>query len=352
MLTKIKRKLRLFLLGTEKIRFGWYVKIKWRTFFSRKIKVGFGPITTGENDLAERKWRIDPIIDKINQKKGKFTAGFFVQFDQMKSFDIIVIVKKIHPELIFKMQNLKGKKFIYDIVDNPNDEEQYRYYFRQFPNFISKINTFILSSPVHEPLMKKLGKRALLIEHPILNPTPKRTERNDKEIRILAQGYYENLQNLQWLEPLLPYLSEKTGKTVRLYYHSEKTQADSQYVKYVKWSVSNCFSMMESADIAITIKDLFKPHQYTKPSTKVIAYMAAALPVICKPSAADRLVIRDRIDGFFAYRKEDWIRWLLLLASQPKLRRQTGTAARNNVIKRYSLNQILEKYLHILNFSE
>jgi hypothetical protein len=267
----------------------------------------------------------------------------------MKQFDILIIVKKIHPEMISLLQNLQGKRWIYDIVDNPNDEAKYRYYFRKFPDFIAKIDAFILSSPVHQPLMKKMGKQAFFIEHPILNPPTQRILRDDGEIRILAQGYYENIQNLSWLEPWLPYLSKKTGKTLRLYYHSETVRSDSKHVAFIKWNVDNCFSMMEWADLAITMKDLFKPHQYTKPSTKVIAYMAAALPVICKPTAADQLVIENRVNGFFAYREEDWIRWLVLLASHPKLRKQIGNAARKSVLERYSLNHIFEKYLHVLN---
>lgn len=346
---RVKKGIMRRLVEMKRIAFWWYLKTKGRCLFSRKIKVGFGPITTGEDDLAERKWRIDPIIDGINQIKGKYVAGFFISPRGMRQYDVIIIVKKINPGFMAEIDVLKEKRFIYDIVDNPNDEEKYRYYFRSCSAFLKRMDGFILSSPVYTPWIKKIGKPALLIEHPILNPPHKRVERNDGEIWILAQGYFENLQNLCWLEPILVRLSKEVGKPIRLYYHSETVRPDSEFVRYVKWSVKNCFTMMQQVDIAITIKDLFKPHQYTKPSTKVIAYMAAGLPVICKPTASDRLVIQERITGFFAYREEDWIRWLRLLVSHAAVRRQVGKAAKNSVLQRYSINLILEKYLDLLD---
>jgi len=346
-----KAKKLLFFLLFKKclIAPGWYLKIKWLCFFSRKVRVGFGPITTGEDDLAERKWRIDPIIDGINRRGGKYVAGFFIHPTEMRKFDILIIVKKINPEFVAVIERLKGKRFIYDIVDNPNDQEKYRFYFRTLPGFIEQMDGFILSSPVHRSWTRWLDKPALLIEHPILNSVYKRTYRSESEIRILAQGYFENLQNLRWLEPLLPDLSLKVGKPVRLIYHSEEKKVGSEFVQYIQWNVKDCFEIMQWADIAITMKDLFKLHQYTKPSTKVIAYMAAGLPVICKPTAADRLVIEDKITGFFAYRPEDWMHWIQRLASHEPLRRQVGRAARKSVMQSYSLNHILEKYISILD---
>lgn len=311
--------------------------------------MGFGPITTGEDDLAERKWRIDPIIQGINQRNGKYVAGFFLKPQEMEKFDMIVIVKKINPEFFAVIQKCKGKRFVYDIVDNPNDEEKYRFYFRFFPAFLQRMNAFILSSPVHEAWMHQIKKPSLLIEHPILNRVHKTDYQNRGEVRLLAQGYFENLQNLQWLEEILPFLSQKVGRRICLYYHSEKEGKNSEFVRYIKWSVANCFEVMRESDIAVTIKDLHKPHQYTKPATKIIAYMAAGLPVIAKPTSADRLVMHDRITGFFAYREEDWRLWIEQLALRPAFRRQIGRAARKSVLQKYSLDSILDKYFSVFD---
>ncbi len=346
-----KKTLLYLLLGTYLISFSWYVKTKIRCLISRKIKVGFGPIASGEDDLAERKWRIDPIINAINQLDSNYCAGFFCSPAEMKNFDIVIIVKKFNPSFIPFIQKLKSakKQFIYDIVDNPNDQEKYRFYFRHHLAFTNLLDGYILSTPVHRQFMHQVKKRNLLIEHPIINPDYKTSYLDHSEIRLLAQGYASNLQNLKWIESYLPYLSQKAGKPVRLYYHSEEQGIDTEYVKHINWSVKNSFELMKWADIAITMKDLHRLHQYTKPSTKVIAFMAAGLPVICKPSPADLLVIEHQVTGFFAYTLDDWLQIILHLSSSCRLRKQIGYAARCSVESRFSIEQATNKYISLLD---
>lgn len=344
-----KRVLLYCFLGTDLIDPFWYFKIKIQCCFSRKIKIGFGPILTGEDDLSVRKWRIDPIIDALNERSDIYCAGFFIHPEEMKKFDWIVIVKNFNPHFIPIMEELKEKKskFFYDVVDNPNEETRYRFYFCNHPKFIELIDGVILSSPAHRFWLKEHRKIGSLIEHPILNTSYKKCYKASSEIRILAQGYYENLVNLHWLGDLLPEVSLKIGKPIRLIFHSEMKLRDSEWIKYIKWDVKNCFEVMLQSDIAVTIKDLHKLHQYTKPSTKVIAYMAAGLPVICKPSVADMQVIEHRVNGFFCFTKEDWIHWICALASSVALRRQIGTAARSSVARRFSKQDVFVKYLSL-----
>ena len=60
-----------------------------------KIKVGFGPIISGEDDLHVRKWRIDPIVNRINEISEKYSAGIFLTVSDMTKFDIVVVVREI-----------------------------------------------------------------------------------------------------------------------------------------------------------------------------------------------------------------------------------------------------------------
>src|SRR5262249_48889901 len=125
----------------------WSIKLATRNLWTRKIKVGFGPITTGEKDLAERKWRNEPVMKKNNALNKEYSAGFFLKPEQMKRFDILVIVKKFNPTFVPIISRLKaqGRLFIYDIVDNPNSEKTYSYYFGDHPEFSSLMDGFILS---------------------------------------------------------------------------------------------------------------------------------------------------------------------------------------------------------------
>ena len=343
-LNQLKKIIRPWLL----INLFWRIKIKRLFLFSQKIKIGFGPIATGENDLSVRKWRIDPIIDEINRTSDQYVAGFFIDPKEMKKFDRTIIVKKFTADFIPIIKHLKKRRFIYDIVDNPNCSKEEGSYLDS-PEFTGLMDGFILSSPLHKRSLRSYSKPSLLIEHPIINSSYKTDYSPGKEIILLAQGYYENLKNLTLIEPLLPEISQEIGKKIVLVYHSEMVLPQTEWTRHIKWTAKNCFPVMSQADIAVTIKELHKIHQKTKPSTKVIAYMAAGLPVVCFPSITDRLVISHGINGFFAYTKKDWKHWIEKLALSARLRRQIGRAARKSVIDCYSVANITKKYIQLLD---
>ena len=176
----------------------WGIKVMGLSLLTRKIKVGFGPITSGENDFAERKWRIDPIINEINRTSDRYAAGFFISPKAMKKFHRIIIVKKFNSSFIPIIEKLKKEKtlFVYDIVDNPNCSKEFASYL-ETPEFTDLMDGFILSSPLHKRSLKTSSKPSLLIEHPFINPTHKTDYSTANEITLLAQGYYENLKNLK-----------------------------------------------------------------------------------------------------------------------------------------------------------
>lgn len=327
----------------------WFLKVSIGLLFTRKIKVGFGPITSGEADLSVRKWRIDPIINEINRTSKKYRAGFFIRHSGMKRFDYVVIVKRFNLDTVSTMGEYKRGRWFYDVVDNPNDEINFRIYFLNCPQFLEKIDHFIISTPVHHMQLNLAGKQSLLIEHPIINVSYKTDYSEKSEIKILAQGYAENLTNLKEIEAILPNISSQLGRPIRLYYHSNVKVAESEFVRWVRWDVKSSFSFMNLCDIAINIRNTHQLHQYTKPSTKPIAYMAAGLPFICKPGPADQLVIRHKVTGFFAFTPGDWVYWITKLASSSRLRKQIGTAARKSVEKKFAVSTITQKYLSIFD---
>lgn len=342
------RLIRRLLFGNALVSIPWQIKVNLRNQFTDKIRVGFGPITTGENDFAERKWRIDPIINRINEIDGDYAAGFFISPKEMKNFDLIVIVKKFNPSFLPFIAELKRKnrRFIYDIVDNPNSGKKYRYYFGDHSEFSGQMDAFILSSPLQEEVAHNFSPVHALIEHPVIDDSYKEAYAVGEEIRILAQGYAANLRILKGIEPIIRDVSASIGKKIHLVYHSEEVFPDTEWVKHVRWTPKNCFKEMLKADIAITVKNL--DTQKTKPSTKVISYMAAGLPVICTPTEADRLVIEEGVTGLFAFQPLEWKKHLTELALDAKRREEIGTAARKSAREKYSIDVITQKYLALL----
>src|SRR6185437_15661868 len=66
----------------------WKKTLEKQLATTHKIKVGFGPILSGEDDLNVRKWRIDPIVNSINASSQKYSAGIFMDVKDAQQFDI------------------------------------------------------------------------------------------------------------------------------------------------------------------------------------------------------------------------------------------------------------------------
>ncbi len=304
----------------------WYKGLEDTLRHTTRIKVGFGPIFSGENDLHVRKWRIDPIVNSINKTSDRYSAGIFFTPESMDRFDVIVIIREIDdmdPQKISVLKAL-GKIFIYDIVDRPYLAERGSRRGKTVA-VVGLMDGLIASSPLHIKDFKPFGKITALIEHPVLNTKKKEpVPGNDREIRIIWQGFFENHARMRMLHPIIKNLADELHTTIKMIYHSNALPRREGFVEYTTWTVRNWEDTLIHCDIAVEIKPLDDPLLQRKPSTKVLTYMAAGLPVVCTPSRADRLVLEDGRTGYFAHTANDWRILLKKLIQDPALRKTMG----------------------------
>ena len=76
--------------------------------------------------------------------------------------------------------------------------------------------------------------------------------------------------------------------------------------------------------------------------------MAAALPVVSRPTLSEEMVIDHGATGFFANNPNEFMDQIEKLILNPKLRREIGKAAFNKVWASYSLEKHVEKLKEIL----
>lgn len=324
----------------------WHARLMLKNAFTRKVKVGFWPITTDEFTLGVRGSRIDPIVDGINAQSATFSANIFFAAEEMANYDIIVIVKEFHTRLYPQINALKkqGKKFVYDIVDNPFCVYPDSDHYAEHPEFLQLMDGIIASSPLHVEDVMPINPHVRLIEHPIINyrycaysPKP--------SIDLLWQGHVENLNCMSQLHEVLRNIQAATDRKIRMLYHTNCTPKEEGMITYVQWNIFNWQSVLADADIGIVLKPSNNKWQQRKPSNKVLSYMAAGLPVVCAPTEADKLVIEHGKTGYFAFTDEDWQTYLTLLIESAELRKTMGTAARHAVTRNFSVEKITQKYL-------
>jgi hypothetical protein len=338
----------------------WYYGLRLRSTLSRRIRVGFGPTIDSEYTLGLRKWHIDPIVDAINRSRSRYVADIYFPGEDLGRFDIAVIVKEVEcfpPQTWPRLRALRTR-LVYDIADfryihTPSalyDISQDRAaYETLFAPFVACMDALILSSPLQRKEFEHLAIPQVEIPRPLLNRCGRTAYAARGPIRLVWQGYPENLAPMRRLHAIVERLRGDTGLDVRLVYNTRGPARIEGFVEYVEWSIRRWERVLVASDVAVVIKPLDDPYQQKKPPTKVISYMGAGLPVVCTPSEADRGVIRHGETGFFAYDDGEWYDCLRALVTDAALRERVGMAARRYVTERYGVAQVAAEYMGLFD---
>lgn len=84
---------------------------------------------------------------------------------------------------------------------------------------------------------------------------------------------------------------------------------------------------------------------------KALEYMAAGIPAVLSRFGENVYVITDGVDGFLASTEDEWVDKLSRLVEDPELRQRIGSAGRQSIISKFSLevcsliliNEVLDK---------
>jgi glycosyltransferase involved in cell wall biosynthesis len=325
----------------------WCKELACANARSGLLRVGFGPIVTGETTLGVRKWHIEPVVNYINRHDTTYCADVFFEGEDLSRFALVVVVRDFDYFTPRVMRRLiaRGTRVIYRIADNP---AACRRSYLTDNVFMSQVDGIIAANPLQVEDVKRYNRPMRFIGAPILSPIHKADYAADGAITLLWQGHASNLGFQQLLKPLIPRLAESTGRPLRLVCHTllpPEQEPELAPAEYLPWSMANAFSALADADIAVSIKPTDHPAQQRKPATKVMNYMAAGLPVVCTPSPADRQLIEHGRTGFFAESAAEWLTYLRRLAEDEALRARVGRAARAFVQEHFNLETIAQAHL-------
>lgn len=82
---------------------------------------------------------------------------------------------------------------------------------------------------------------------------------------------------------------------------------------------------------------------------KIIQYMACGLPVIASPVGINSRIIQNGVNGYLAKDKDEWIKYLLLLANDPQKRIELGIVGRKKVESEYCIQVTAKKFINIIS---
>jgi glycosyltransferase involved in cell wall biosynthesis len=83
-------------------------------------------------------------------------------------------------------------------------------------------------------------------------------------------------------------------------------------------------------------------------SLKVLDYMASSIPVIASPIGENEYFIENNVTGYLPSSTEDWVESIKKLISDDVLRDKMGKSSFNKLVKEYSYQSNIDKYISFL----
>jgi glycosyltransferase involved in cell wall biosynthesis len=307
-------------------------------------------------------YRVPEVYNRyvFNFYRIKNLIKFFNIIRNINKNDIIYLVKTVYSIdfliIIIFAKIFLNKKIIFDFDD--------AIYLKKF----TKISTLILTKISNIVIVGSdvlyiwaQNKNENTFKLPTSVPHKLYAKKNiSKKKNIFTVGWIGNgsnhAKNLKVLKPVFEKLIIKNfkfsfklvglakNKEILKFFNSIN-KLNFTYKNQIKWSnVASTVSELNTFDIGVMplIKD---EKTLGKCSFKIIEYMAAGVPVIASPVGENSKVIENYKDGFLAKNVNDWVKKILILNKNVKLKNEMTKKALNKVKVKYSI----ESNIKILN---
>jgi glycosyltransferase involved in cell wall biosynthesis len=166
----------------------------------------------------------------------------------------------------------------------------------------------------------------------------------------LTIGWIGSAGTIHYVEKIMPALETvaKRFPSVQLKIVGDRF-LDSKVLRIVKkqWTESEETEDLHSFDIGIMplTDDLWAQG---KCALKIVQYLAVGVPVVCSPVGANRDIVEDGTNGFWAEDEGQWIERLSTLVQDARLRERMGRTGRQIVEEGYSLDAVGTRLVRLI----
>ncbi len=194
----------------------------------------------------------------------------------------------------------------------------------------------------------------------VVNPTTIDTERMhnpdlygnnrpyDSPLTIGWTGSHSTLKYLIQIESVLQVLEKKYPDINFLFIANQKPELSLKNQKFVPWNKETEIADLLQIDIGLMpLPD--DDWSRGKCGFKALQYMALKIPTLASPVGVNQKIIDHGVNGFLCYNEKDWLTYLEKLISNKSLREDLGKAARQKVIKHYSVLSNTANFLSLFD---
>lgn len=269
-------------------------------------------------------------------------------FRSLRSFDAVVIQKKLFNFLDFRLLRRQANRLIFDVddavmvkADTVRHESRRRRV--RFMRTVKGADLVFVGNSYLERTVQNVGTRTVLVPTCVdLDRYPKPEERPAHQGDRLRMGWIgsrSTLPHLAELKPLFLRLSRVSTPMDLTIICDTFLDEIGLPVNRKVWSESTEVRDLMEFDVGLAPLPE-NPWTVGKSATKVVQYMAAGLPVVCSPVGANAEIVRNGVTGFHAKNQDEWFEKILFLAENPEAGTRMGREGRRLVEKSYSIQAL------------
>jgi glycosyltransferase involved in cell wall biosynthesis len=264
---------------------------------------------------------------------------------QVRAADVVFIQKKLFSTLEIALLRRLSKRLVYDFDDSvmykdgPASERQHARQRRRFAATAARADLLIAGNDYLCEEARACHRPTVMIPTPLdMTRYTSKAPENDAK-RDVVLGWIGSRGTLRYLKEIAPAL-ETLGE--RLPGVKLKIVADDffdlEHLPVIKknWSATDEIADLHSFDIGLMplTDDVWTRG---KCGFKLLQCMAVGLPVVCSPVGANRQIVTDGVEGYWASSHTEWVEKITALVTDTDLARTMGRHGREKVLQTYSL---------------
>jgi glycosyltransferase involved in cell wall biosynthesis len=290
-----------------------------------------------------------------------YFTRFFTLFTVFK-YDKIVIEKELFPYFFSwfeKLFHFLGIKYIVDYDDaifhnyDLNKNKIISFFLnKKIDNVMKNSHFVIVGNSYLAERAKKAGAKKIEIIPTVI----------DSSRYALKESYYSDKITIGWIGSPSTFkyvknISKVLQELINIYkikiiiIGAKEDIGFGSNVSYLDWSEDTEVSSILNFDIGIMPLEN-TPWELGKCSYKMIQYMGCGIPVVASAVGMNKEVVEHGINGFLVDHEQEWFLYLEKLILNENLRKEFGQQGRKKVLQMYSLHQIEQKLISIINYGK
>ncbi|HEY4187726.1 MAG TPA: glycosyltransferase family 4 protein [Polyangia bacterium] len=223
---------------------------------------------------------------------------------------------------------------------------------RKFRALVPRVTAVIAGNAFLAEEARRVGARGEIVVIPtVVDLNRFRAEPpSDRRGRQVVVGWTGSAVGFQYLLSIAPGIERalrRTGARFRIIADRPPPHALTRIgAEFVRWNPVTEIEDLAAIDVGL-MPLLDGPQERGKCAFKLIQYMALGRVGVASPVGANREVVTDKVDGFFAASDDAWEEVLVRLINEPEARREVGARARQRIVSAYSIDAVLPTYLDL-----